>query len=562
MTRRCVAPLVALSLLTACGASSPTPEALPEAAQDATDAQAKPRLVVTFVFDQFGADTLAKYLPLLPEDGALRHVADHGAFHSVAYPYAGTYTAPGHTAIATGSVPSEDGVSANKYWDPVKKKAVDCLLDPTSEVLGVPGETASPAEIHAQTVSDALKNATGGKGKVVAISLKDRAAIPMGGHHPDLVLWYESTLGSFTTSTYYAKALPAWLSDWEKAHPIAPYLAPWTPEDPAFLEKLLGPDAAPGEGGLGFGNTFPHDPHATKDANTAFRAVPGSAQMLFDLAREVVAKEDLCTDDIPDYLAVSVSTTDYVGHAFGPDSWEYLDNLRRVDRMLGAFTRELSAKCDAAYLLTSDHGVAPLVEHSQKEHPGVTRHGPELTGQFNAMVEKKLGKGVWVDAFVKPYIHLSDKGLAKRDKVVAILLAGIKTWPSVHVAFDTKDAAALRASSDRVEHAVGLSIDDNRKGDIFIVPAPYYVYDEGGPGDSGTSHGTPWAYDQTIPGIAWGVGVTPSKDATVFSHARVAATASALLGVEAPNGNQEPPLPGVPAPRRDAPVRPFPIDAK
>ncbi|MCA9601099.1 MAG: alkaline phosphatase family protein, partial [Myxococcales bacterium] len=469
-----------------------------------------------------------------------------GAFHHVAYPYAGTYTAPGHASLATGSVPAVHGVSANKYWNALKHHAENGLDDPAHPMFGAK-DGASPSSLRLPTVGEALKATTGDRGKSVSLSLKDRGAVLVGGHHADAVLWYEDSIPGFTTSTYYAKELPAWVADWTKSHPVSDYLTAWNPEDPALLERTVGPDDQPGEGGaFGLGATFPHDPRAATDPADTFRATPGSALYLLDFAKAAYDAEDLCKDAIPDLLTVSVSTTDYVGHTFGPDSWEYLDNLRRVDRALGAFVRWVRERCPhVSFVLSSDHGHAPLVERSQKEGRKVVRVGGEVTEKLNAAVVKKLGKGTWVEAFIKPLVHLSDAGEKRRAEILPILKAELATWPSVHSVYDPREAETLAKSEDPVARAAALSVDDLNRGDLFIVPAPYNVFDEGGKPNTGTSHGTPWDYDQVVPGLAWGMDVSPSRSDVRLSHARIAATLAALLGVPAPNDNHEPALPGV-----------------
>lgn len=543
-------------LLGACGGAASGSSTAPTAAPPRRAASGDPKLVVMVVIDQLSAETLAKYLPVLPENGVFRTAGREGAVHAVACPYAGTYTAPGHATLGTGTFPAMHGITSNKVVDGATRKSVDSIADVAAPVFGAKGEFASPRALLRPTVSDSLREHTRGLAKVVTMSLKDRGAVLVGGHNPTGAYWYEDSLPGFTTSSYYAKELATWVTVWDMTHPTESYLAPWTPENPELLQKTLGADDQPGEGGsYDLDSTFPHAAELAKKPLDTFRLMPGSVNYLLDFAKAAFEQEKLCSDDVPDLLGVSVSTTDYVGHTFGPDSWEYLDTLTRTDRALGEFSRWIEERCpNVAFVLSADHGHAALVEHSSAHGHPAQRVGSELARSLDEAVSKKLGGApgdkapVWIEAYVKPMLHFTEAGRARRAEVSAIVIDTLKKWPSVYGVYDPSTAAALRASKDPVERAVGLSIHDGGTGELFVVPAPYNVFDEGGKHNTGTSHGTPWDYDQVVPGLAWGTGVVPSKDGAPMSIRRIAATVAALLGVPAPNDNDEPPLPGVTRP--------------
>lgn len=530
---------IALVFAVACG-GPPPPARVPPAP--------RPRVVVAVVLDQLAARSLDRYLPHLDEDGAIRRGVREGALHrQVVYSYAGTYTAAGHAAIHTGAPPATSGIVSNEVWDRARDREAPIADDATHAVLGVEGAFASPAALRVETVADVLERASGGRAITVSLSVKDRGAVFAGGRRPDLVLWYDVRLPGYTTSSYYAASTPTWLDEWQRAHPIDALLAPWEAEDPELLARVLGPDDAPGEGDWeGLGVTFPHDPRASSRPYSVVRATPASSEHLIALAEEAAHRLDLGADEVPDLLALSISSTDYVGHVFGPDSWEYLDNLVRVDRALGAFLDRLAeARGPIAVLVTSDHGGAPLPERREGESGRLL---PDLLlSELEDALDRALGEGAWVTAFVQPFVYLSEAARAPevRERAVAATIAHLSARREVALAADAREATAWREHADPVRRAVGLSVPDDVEGDVFVVPREGFVVDEGMPTGAGTSHGTPWAYDRTVPVIVWGPGVSRLETNEPLEQARVATTLAALLGVPPPRSAPREPLPGV-----------------
>ncbi len=530
---------IVLALAAACGGPHP-PAHAPRAP--------RPRVVVAVVLDQLATHALERALPHLDEDGAIRRGVREGAFHrQVVYAYAGTYTAAGHAAIHTGAPPAISGIVSNEVWDRARGREVPIADDATHLVLGVEGAFASPAALRVETVADVLERASEGRAVTLSLSVKDRGAVFAGGRRPDLVLFYDARLPGYTTSSYYARSTPAWLDEWQRAHPVDALLTPWEAEDPALLARVLGPDDAPGEGDWdGLGVTFPHDPRASSRPYSVVRATPASSEHLIALAEEAALRLEVGADEVPDLLALSISSTDYVGHVFGPDSWEYLDNLVRVDRALGAFLERLArARGPIAVLLTSDHGGAPLPERAEGESGRLV---PSLVAsELEEALDRALGEGAWVSAFVQPFVYLSEAARAPevRERALAASVAHLSARREVGLAADAREAATWREDPDPVRRAVGLSVPDDAEGDVFVVPREGFVVDEGMPAGAGTSHGTPWAYDRTVPVIVWGPGVARVETREPLEQARVASTLAALLGVAPPARAPREPLPGV-----------------
>ncbi len=518
----------------------------------------QPQLVVAVVIDQLPAWVVEESLAYLPEDGALRRGMRNGVYTVRSrYPYAGTYTAAGHTTTFTGTTPSGSGVGANEVWSEQSGAAIPSLDDHEHPVHGASG-FASPARIADATVADALSAATDGRARIVSLSLKDRGAIPGGGKVPDIAIWYDEKRGRFTTSSYYARRVPAWLDAWHVRHPIDDILTPWRPEDPALLARVAGADDAAGEGDwLGMGRAFPHDPAATPAPYDAVRATPQSATYLLSLAREAVAQYHLGEDDVPDLLALSISTTDYVGHVYGPQSWEYIDALVRIDRELGAFLRELERDRRVAVLITSDHGAAPLPEASRARGIDAHRLIPdEVVARLNAAVTQELGPGDWIATYEPPLVYLTPAAevAEHRDQAIASIRGALADMPGVHAAYDVRRALTWSPAAEGKRGAVRRSIPLTTDGDVFVLLSEYSIASADMPVGAGTSHGSPWPHDTDVPVVFWGPGVEGGgviED--IVDHRAVAPTLASLCGIAPPPSMTAAALEG--SPRRGSRAR-------
>jgi hypothetical protein len=506
--------------------------------------------VVAVVIDQLPSWALERYAPLFDPAGALRQAMEHGAYYAEGqYDYAATYTAPGHATIYTGAQPSAHGVTANEVWDPARAKTVSVVDDGRHLVLGSSDQFAGPSELRRPTVADELERVTGGRAVTVSLSLKDRAAVLPGGQHPDLVLFYDAKRGAFTTSTAYAPAPPEWLTSFQELHPLAARLTEWRPGDAAALERLLGPDAGPGEGDWQrLKAVFPHDPRLSPEPLTAVRVTPTATDYLFDLAEEAVVRLELGRDEVPDLLMLSVSSVDYAGHVFGPESWEYADSLVRTDRALTRFLAGLAGRGPVRVLLTSDHGVAPLPERATSLGHLAFRVPTKKVAQVaNAALAGRFGlAGPAIASFTEPFVYLTPE--AKRSpaypEIVSAVGGEIGKTPGVAATYGVRELIAAPPASELLA-LVRASVTDDTVADLFVVPSEYSVIDPSQPGGSGTSHGSPWTYDRHVPVLFWGAGITPRSVPEPVSILRVAPTLWALLGLQ-PSLFEAPALDGAP----------------
>jgi hypothetical protein len=321
------------------------------------------------VVDQFPAWMVAERIPMLPDDGGFARLRREGTWHrQLRYLHAATDTAPGHSSLFTGQPPRESGILANEL--PNARGGRDSILDDSSAHLVTPAEvtdatSSSIARLRVETVADALR-ARAPDAVIVSVSLKDRGAIFGGGRHPDATLWFDPRRGSFVTSTAFSSRFPAWAVGPGGAEAItAARPAAWTLLDaPWVRDHAATPDAQPGEGDLdGWGTTFPHSFASSRRPHGALRASPFGDEAVLRVA--LAAAREARRPGHPMLLAVSLSSNDYIGHVFGPDSWEAWDQLRRLDASLARFFRELDAAVGErgwSLVLSGDHGMTPLPE--------------------------------------------------------------------------------------------------------------------------------------------------------------------------------------------------------
>lgn len=524
----------------------------------------RPKLAVLLCFDQLRGDYLARWRDLFEKDG-FRRLTDEGAwFTDCHYPYANTFTGPGHASIAAGCSPDVHGIIANDWYDRTAGKNVNCVsairyrqVPPrrTKDKDEKEPASASPERLLAPTIADALKQATDGKGRVVALSFKNRSAVLPGGKRPDAVYWVDKD-GQFVTSTYYRDRVHPWAqelnesglarrwagSQWERLRGDLDYA------------KYSGPDDAPGEGkGSSQGRTFPHPFYGGKmKSRTEYLAAlansPHGMDFLMELVKKAVVAERLGTRDVPDLLSVSFSSPDLVGHTWGPDSQEVLDVTLRSDlivRDLLRFLDDTVGKGNYLVALSADHGICPLPEAMRVKGVSAGRIDPKklteaaedfLNASFpaNGAEEKKDAKKGWIASLVGNMIYLNRAVVAQREAKIADVSRKLADWLAkqrgVQAAF-TADEVRGPASDDPLRRQVQRSFFDGRTGDVTIIVKPYHFISSA---LTGTTHGSPHAYDTHVPLVAYGAGVKPGVRKERVSPEAVAVILSAGLGIAPP----------------------------
>lgn len=485
---------------------------------DASATGARPRgaLTVGIVVDQLAAWVVEERLSELPSDGGFARLAREGArVRQMEYAHAVTDTAPGHASLYTGRTPRESGIFGNEVFDEADKR-VSILRDPKAMVVTSKGETtrpgSSPHVLLVPTVSEAFLAKTP-DARLLSISWKDRGAILPAGHVKDraTVLWFDAGEDAFVTSTAFANELPTFVRDELAAHPASKFReAPWTPLEPTWVAAHAKTgDDAPGEGNLeGLGTQFPHLATSPK----AMRATPASDTMLLSLA--TAGLDALAKKEGPILLLLSLSANDYIGHVFGPDSHEAWDELRRLDRALGAFFGVLDQRFGVdgwGAVLSADHGTVPLPEalegrkktckpQDSFERPCEgTRMLPDAIGERLRKAEPAV-VGIcdpWV--FFRDDVVKDPKKLRAVEKKVEALLAkepGVaRTYTSTVLA---SRCAAPAKTDDEIFTRVCASWSAHA-GAIYVVARPGAFFDPLQVVGKGVSHGSPYRYDRTVP---------------------------------------------------------------
>ena len=520
-------PLLLAAL--ACAPHLSKPEA-DRTTQPSPSVAKQPTLVVGIVVDQLGSWVLQEHARRLDRRGLLRRMLLEGRYYPrVRFTHASTYTAPGHATLLTGVAPRDHGILANERWVE-GKGGVPWIDDGEFPVLGNPERSASPRALRTDTVGDALRRGSR-RARVLSVSLKDRAAVLMAGKKADLAVWYDAAIPGFTTSTYYARELPPCIQAAERQTPLSSLLQPWTVDSSRY--QGLAPDAAPGEGHwLGLDQRFPHDVRATTHPYSALRATPQLSEHMLDVALRCARDMDLGRDDVTDLLLVSISGTDYVGHVWGPQSWEMSEMLRKVDLALARWIDQIRQSATVRVLLTADHGVTPLPEtrglHRARLIPS------ELTAELQAHLRKELGPGQFISGFVAPYVIFGKDGHQRSPEAHRVVGEYLARHAAVFGSYPVRDLPFYRKSRDVVHRAVAQSMRPDAPGDVLIVPKPGALVDPGMAVGEGTSHGSPWVEDAIVPVLMWGSGIQPSMTDETVDARRVAATLASWLSVPAP----------------------------
>ncbi len=544
-----LAGAILLPLRTA--AQAPPPRA---AAPKASQALATPKLVILLVVDQMRGDYVDKFLGQWT--GGLKRLVEEGAwFRDAAFPYAATETCVGHATISTGAFPATHGMVANAWWDRKEQKMVTCTSDPNPNVknigyAGAPPQGADTAwRMAVPSFAEELKFQTSGATRVVTFSLKARAALTMAGHKADAATWFEN--GAWITSSPYATQ--PFIEDQAKSHPaIADFGKTWSLSLPEkaywYGEKALG--AVPP---AGWGLTFPHPLRGKSGAGepdpdfyNQWASSPYADTALTALAEKAVDALNLGKAAGTDFLAVSYSSVDYVGHEFGPRSREIQDVLLRLDKDLGNLFAHLDAKVghgNYVVALSADHGVVPIPEDMQSTGADAgLLHLPE--------VQERIEKALEAFNYPKPAVATisgSDvyfatgvyEKLAADSNAMNAVLDAIRTVPgiaAIYRAEELRDRPATPQSSNQSPtlRAFAYSYFPGRSGDLFIVPKPYWLLDGTPLGKArsyGTGHGVPYNYDQHVPVLLMGFGIQPGQYFQPITPADIAPTFAALCGI-------------------------------
>lgn len=505
----------------------------------------RPRLVVVVSVDQMRYDYLVRFKPLFT--GGFKALIEKGAvFSNARYRHANCETGPGHSVILSGRNALHSGIIANSWFDEATSRVVNVVDDPTVTAVGGEGRGASPANFIGFTLGDMLKKASP-LARVVGVSLKDRSAILMAGPRGDAAYWYEAGVGRFITSTYYMKAAPPWLDALnERRIPDSYASKPWTrllPDGGLYL-KYAGEDRVATESDLK-DIVFPHSIAGAPGSPAfydSFRRTPFADELTLEVALSAMKAHDLGGDEVPDILAVGFSATDVIGHAYGPDSQEIMDQILRLDRTLERLMDAAEAKAGQGrvlFVLAADHSVMPLVESLQQQGRDARRVKPaDLQAAGMAALERRFpGKTNLVSSYLAPdfYLNLGSiarqglrRGEVEQTLADALMASGVVAKVYTEASFAGE---APTVTDDPYFDPVRRSYFAPRSPHV-IARLKEYMYLTSSPG--GTGHGSSYEYDRHVPVAFLGRGIKAGTYDGDTGPEDIAPTLGALLGLDYP----------------------------
>lgn len=500
-----------------------------------------PKLVVLIVIDQLRYDYLTRFDDLF--QGGFRRLLDEGAvFTNAKFRHGITLTSPGHASIATGRHPSQHGVTANYRYDPEHGKRVNAVFDPAEKAVGGQGSNSSPRILEAPTLADMLKTQRPGS-IAVGVSLKDRSAILLAGKKADGAYWISADCGCLVTSTYYHDKAPRWLEAFNARKLADSYFGEvWKPflEDRSLYEKYARADGFPSESD-GREPSFPHRFRGSPPAPDFYEGVLDSAlgdEIVLNASLAAINGWQLGDDDISDLLAISFAGVDRVGHVFGPFSQEAMDQMLRLDYVLGRLLDELDEQVgldQTVIALTSDHGVMPLVEYLQQEGTNAVRFPKSVIPDAvdRAISEKYPGAGNIVAYFDPPHIIFDLKRLAElgisRAEAENLGSQAILATGYVEKVYRHSDFAAKPASGEAFFTLYRNSFYAPRSQHL-IVRLKQNHYIDGSQGSTG--HGSPYDYDRHVPIVFFGKRIPKGRFEQPAGPEDVAPTLARILGIE------------------------------
>jgi predicted AlkP superfamily pyrophosphatase or phosphodiesterase len=536
------------------------------------EAASRPKLILQITVDQLRADLPTRYYDRLGK-GGFKYLWEKGiVFTNAHHAHANTETIVGHATLATGAHPSVHGMVGNLWFDRetgfttynvedadyrllTESADVDDAteIDPTQRAARSEGR--SPTAMLVTTIADELRSNTNGRAKAIGVSVKDRGAISMAGHS-GTAYWFSKATGGFVTSTYYLDRYPDWVAAFNAAGPTAIYASTaWEllRERDSYL--FGDADDRPWETDVaGFGRVFPHafGDGSSRYFTTWLTLSPAGDRLVLDFAKRALVEESLGKDGVTDYLSVSFSSTDYVGHVFGPSSLEAEDNILRLDRALAelfAFVDDEVGLDATLIVLSADHG------------------GPDTPGYVNALgmpggyvdpgawgadaaidrIKARFGiEGALIETYAHPYLYLSrdvtGDSRIDRAELEAAVADELARFPGVELAVPSTALRSGNVPDTELHRRVLRNFHPKRSGDVFIVFEPNWFVNDFDGLTVASTHGSPWNYDTHVPIVFAGSRLRPAKIDRGVRTVDIAPTLSALLQIKPPSGSVGEPL--------------------
>jgi predicted AlkP superfamily pyrophosphatase or phosphodiesterase len=514
----------------------------------------RPKLVVGITVDQMRQEYLYRYGSKFGQGGFNRLINKGFMLQNAHFNYMPTYTGAGHASVFTGTTPSIHGVIGNSWYDKVADGEVYCVGDAKQTTVGSLTESVgkmSPHRMLTTSITDELKIATQKRSKVIGMSIKDRGAILPTGHMADAAYWYDGKTGRFITSSYYMTKLPDWAERFNAQQLADKYLSgTWYTLNPIGTYEESGSDTSPYEGKfIGEAKTtFPYNLKELRKTNYDFELLsytPFSNDYLTELAKAAIDGEKLGADQWTDFLAISYSAPDIIGHQFGPQSIEVQDVYLRLDKNIEDLLKKLDQSVGAGnyiVFLTADHAVAEVPQYmvDSKVPAGYIRSSQlmaTLGDHLNAYwPDKKIIKRISnFQIFFNQEAFNSEPSRGGIDLLIATELTANFLLQQDGVA-NVYPKAMLRQGDFNEGGIKGMAIrgyHPKRSGDLTVLFEPAWFESAR---IQGTTHGSPYLYDTHVPVLFYGAGIKQGASVTYHSITDIAPTLSVLLKITFPNG--------------------------
>lgn len=521
--------------------------------------QNRPKLVLQITVDQMRGDMPMRYKDRLGE-GGLRYLMEKGTHYiNTHFAHADTETPIGHAALFTGTVPAHNGIVAGNWLDKDLGRIVYNVEDDRYPEVGKEpqkGKGRSPKNLLSSTIGDELVINNNGRSRVFSISVKDRGAILPGGH-AGKAFWFSKSNGEFVTSTYYYKDYPEWVKKWNAQKLADRYKeTSWELMYDASTYMFEKMDDRPYEQDyFGMGRTFPHPfPSDSPYYYAALSLTPPGDELVAEFAKTLIANESLGQDEYPDLLAVSFSSTDYVGHVWGPSSLEAEDNVLRLDRLLEDLFRYVDTHVgldNTLIILSADHGIceAPEFMKSWGFEVGRLTSATIEKGTIRNAIKDSLGVPAEVIQFYQhPYVYLNESEIEKTEYTVAqiekAVAEEILKIPGFVAAVTRTDLINGTLAPTPLNKMIQNNFHPKRSGHVHVVADQfwYFAYEMDDVTKLAAIHGSPWSYDTYVPLFFAGHRIPEQKIGRLVTPYDIAATIAAYLEIKPPSGSIGVPL--------------------
>ncbi|MBL6447081.1 alkaline phosphatase family protein [Fulvivirga sp. 29W222] len=502
----------------------------------------KPKLVVGVIVDQMRQEYLVRFQPRFGEEGFNRMMREGYVLKNAHFNYVPTYTAPGHASVYTGSTPGVHGIIGNNWYNKELKRMVYCTDDERESTVGSlssKGEM-SPHYLLSTTITDELRLFTKRRSKVVGVSIKDRGAIFPAGHLGQ-AYWYDKETGDFITSTYYREKLPPWVSQfnskkranyylsktWEPLYDINTYTA--SDSDRSKYEMPVGDREA----------VFPYDLSQNKEDYESLATTPFGNDILAELAMAAIEGEELGRGDDTDFLAVSFSSTDYIGHHFGPNSIELEDTYLRLDKNLAELISMLDRKVgkgNYVLFLTADHAVAEVPQYLIDNKVPAGYFTENIKEKVREALTSKYGEGDWVENFSNLQVFFNRKLMLERKvplhEAQEFVADYIMQFDGIAESYPAYVINWMDYGTQGIKGLLARGYHQKRSGDVLfsLQPGWFIGWDK-----TGTTHHSAFTYDTHVPMLWYGAGVKKGESYQYHPVTDIAPTLSMMLGIKLPS---------------------------